>query len=109
MLGIIFPLIITYFIYKNAKENGRNAVLWAVINLIIFFGIQITIGFAIGVFTYIGVEFWGWSNELLSRYYSLFNVLGLACAGLGSYCVFRYITRISDSQFYEPPPPPQFD
>jgi hypothetical protein len=41
ILGFIAVFIATYFIYKTAKDTGRNAVGWAFLTFAVGSGIQI--------------------------------------------------------------------
>lgn len=104
MLGIIVPIIVTIYVYKQAKETGRNPILWSFINLAVFFGIQILLGFAIGL----GMAISG-AEESITQYTLPINLVCLVVAGVGSYFVVRHVTRIPDEMFQElPPPPPKF-
>lgn len=111
MLGLLIPILITIYVYRQAKETGRNAVLWAIINLAVIIGIQIFIGLSLGIAIGIGSEFLGWDEGLLEKWsfaISLFaTIISLICS---YFFVVRTVTRIPDEQFnvQSPPPPPQF-
>lgn len=110
MLGLLLPIFITIYVYKQAKENGRNPILWSIINIAVIFGTQILIGLAIGIGIALGIGFLGWSEDTFEKWTLLIN-LGAVVASLGaSYLVVRYVTRVPDEQFNQaPPPPPRFN
>lgn len=109
MLGIIVPILFTYYVYRNAKENGRNAVLWTFINICVIFGIQIAVGAAV-VITLALIYGWSDFDDPFNGWSPLINFLGLGLSLLGSYFVYRHVTRVPESLFNEPPPPPpKFD
>lgn len=107
MLGLIIPFIVTYIVYRNANENGRNGAVWALINFVATFGIQIVFGLALGIFW---VLILGWSPESLQNWSLLLNTLGVGLSLFVSYLIFRHVTRVPDEAFQESPPvPPRFD
>ena len=110
MIGLavlLIPFFVSYHVYQNAKENGRNGALWALINFVATFGIQIVFGIALSV---IWLLVLGGSQKTL-EFWSLFlNFAGVALSLLVSYLIFRHVTRIPDEVFREsPPPPPKFN
>lgn len=105
MLGIIVPILVTIYVYKQAKETGRNPILWAFINLAVFYGVQILLGFSIGLIMALGGM-----EQSIEQYSLLISLICLVIAGIGSYLVVRHVTRVPDSMFQElPPPPPSFN
>lgn len=111
MLGLIIPILLTIHVYRNAKETNRNAVLWAIINLAVIFGVQIFIGIAFGITLEIGTEFLGWEEGLIEKLTFPINLVALVASLLCSYFfVVRTVTRVPDELFNtpSPPPPPQF-
>ncbi|MDQ4120504.1 MAG: hypothetical protein M3209_03555 [Acidobacteriota bacterium] len=107
MLGLIIPILLTIHVYRNAKETGRNAVLWAVINLAVIFGVQIFMGLSFGIAFGLGTEFFGWEENLVEKWTIGINLATLVVSLLCSYFfVVRAVTRIPEEQFSTPPPPP---
>ena len=110
MLGIIIPILITYYVYKNAKQNGRNAVLWAVINVVVIIAVQLLVGI-IGIAVLAATD-----NSFSADTFSSFNGVGIlinlvsvAASLIASYFIYRYVSSVpADKQFVAPPPPPQF-
>lgn len=70
MLPIIFIIIAAIFVYRTARDNGYNAVLWTIIAIVGFAGIQIAIGLFAGILMGIGIAIWGWPPTLLEDYAS---------------------------------------
>lgn len=109
MLGLailLIPFFVSYSVYKNANENGRNGAVWAIINFVATFAIQI-------VFIMASSIIWlllGLPLQSL-QFWSLFLTLaGVGLSLLVSYLIFRHVTLIPDHVFREsPPPPPEFD
>lgn len=110
MLGIIIPILITYYVYKNAKENGRNAVLWAVINVAVILTVQIGVGIIGAIFMAVALgDAFNMENPF-AGYDLLVNLIGVALSLFASYLVYRHVTRVpDDKQFTAPPPPPTFN
>lgn len=107
MLGLIIPILLTIHVYRSAKENGRNAVLWAIINLAVIFGVQIFIGLSVGIAIAIGTEFLGWEEGLFEKLSLPINLLGVVASLACSYFfVVRTVVRVPEEQFNTPPPPP---
>lgn len=109
MLGIIVPILITYYIYKNAKENGRNAVLWAVANVAVIIGVQLLFGLTAGILIEFGIQFYGWSENTLHDWYLPINIIALVLSLTASYLIYRHVTRVPEQPFISPPPPPKFN
>jgi hypothetical protein len=112
MLGFLIPILITVYVYKQAKENGRNAVLWSVINIAVIIGVQLLIGITIGIAVALGTEFLGWEEDSFEKWSIGINLLAVVASLVCSYFfVVRTVTRIPDEQFNgaPPPPPPQFN
>lgn len=113
MLGIIIPIIVSWYVYKTAKENGRNGILWAFLNFVAFFGAQLLFVVTVGVALGLGEVFLEWqegaAEAAFDQWSLLISFLGLICGGICSWLIVRHVTRIPDEQFQQlPPPPPQF-
>lgn len=104
MLGIVVPIIISIYVYRQAKETGRNAPLWAIVNFAVIFGVQIFIGLALGLILMFGA---GWSEEAIDNLSLPIGLLAFVVSLVCSYFfVVRTVTRIPDNEFNAPPPPP---
>ncbi len=111
MIDLLLPIFITIYVYKQAKENGRNAILWSAINLVVIFGVQIFLGLAIRVGEAIGIEFLGWDENLFDSYFIGFDLFFFIISLICSYFfVVRTVTLIPDEHCTPaPPPPPKFN
>ncbi len=110
MLGIVIPILITYYVYKNAKENGRNAVLWAVINIAVILTVQIAVGIIALIFMWLAAGNTFNLENPYSGYDLLVNLIGVAVSLFASYLVYRHVTRVPETVFRQsPPPPPTFN
>jgi putative flippase GtrA len=101
MLGLLVPILITIYVYKQAKETGRNPIIWSIINIAVIVGVQVLLGVALILILGLdGVE----QNTLLV------NLVAIAVSLLCSYLfVVRPVSRVSDAFIGQgPPPPPQF-
>ena len=113
MLGIIVPIIVSWYVYKTAKENGRNGILWAFINFVAFFGAQLIFGLAVGVALGLGIALQGWDESVFEQVFQQWNILislvGFAVGAICSWLIVRHVTRVPDEKFYpQPPAPPTF-
>jgi hypothetical protein len=109
MIAIIFLIIATIFVYRTARDNGYNAILWAVITVITFLGVQLAVGFLIGIIFGLGMAAFGWSETSLTNNAFVFNLIALA-ASIGSVMlILRHVNKIPDDEPANVPPPPKFD
>lgn len=106
---MLLAILAFWWGYKKAKASGRNAALWSVICGGTFIGIQLVIGFGIGILLGIGIQLWGWNEKLLSDYSILISVASWIPAIVTLLLIFRYLDRVPDEPvFVAPPPPPTF-
>lgn len=103
-------IIATIFVYRTARDNGYNAVFWAVIAFITFLGVQFAVGLLVGLFIALGIAVWGWSETAFEDYAFIYNLIALA-ASIGSVMlILRHVNTIRDDEPVNiPPPPPSFD
>ncbi len=114
ILGLVAIFIITYFVYKSAKEYGRNAIGWAVITLCLGFGLQIVIPFLIVVVVAIFMSINGKSAQQVEEYAQSFSfllgtvplIISLVVIGL----ILKYVGKMPEEKtFISPPEPPTFN
>lgn len=109
MIAIIFAIVATISVFRSAKQNGYNAVLWAVITVVVFIGGQLLFGLAIGIFIGIGSQLWGWSPTLVYDYQLLIGLVALIPSVIGVLLILRHVNKVRDDGFNAaPPPPPTF-
>jgi len=117
MIGIaafVIMIVMIYQTYKTARDNGRNAGLWALASFGVGFGFQIIIPLAIGVVLGIVLVTQGMHdpNELQSRIAGTANIIGVVCIILsiaGMWIIFKHVSKVPDlPPANTPPPPPDF-
>lgn len=114
VLAFIAIFIAAYFVYKTAKDTGRNAVLWALLTIGVGFGFQIVIPLLLGIMIGIGMVLAGNSpEEIAASVDGISMVIGIIClilsfVGIGF--IMRAVSKIPDEpSFAAPPSPPKFD
>jgi len=82
-------------------------VLWTVATAVVFFVVQLAVGFGIGLFLGLGIQLWGWSPTLIEDYQFGFGLIGLIPAFILVWLIWRHVNVIRDDGVTpEPPPPP---
>jgi MFS family permease len=103
---MILAILAAWFGYKKGKDSGRNGILWAFICAATFIGTQLLTAVVIGMFLGIGVELWGWSEDIYDRYVLLINIACIVISVVSLLLVFRYLDKVPDQEVFTPPPPP---
>lgn len=103
---IAFIIIATIFIYKTANQNGYNAILWSVIAVVTFFGVQLLLGIIVGIVLAIGMLYAGWTPDSLFGLSMIINLVTLALSVGSVLLILRYVNQIRDDEFVNAPPPP---
>lgn len=109
MLGIILIIVLLYQVYKAANENGRSGALWAVIAFIGSLLLQLMIGLACGIVIGIGIEFWGWPDDLLVTMTWPLTIVTLVINVAAIWILIRFLSRVRYEDPFQPPPPPPAD
>lgn len=108
MFGLLIPILITFYVYKGAKQTGRNPVLWSFINVAVIIGVQFAIVVTAGILIGLGIAFFGWSKSSINNYNLPITVIAGVLSLLCSYLfVVRRVNRVPDEQINLAPPPPQ--
>lgn len=107
---MILAIITAILAYRKAKENGRNAVLWAIAGAGVFIGTQLLISMAIGVGLGLAQVMWDWPDTIYETYDLPVRILAIICSFLASWLLLRSIERkpVHDAGLPTPPPPPTF-
>lgn len=106
MIPIIFLIVVSVFVYRTARDNGYNAVLWTVATAVGFFVVQLIMGIAIGL----GALLLGWSPTFIQDYQLIIGLIALVPAFVLVWLIWRHVNVIRDDGVApEPPPPPTFD
>ncbi len=114
ILGFIAVFIAAYFVYKTAKDTGRNAVGWALLTLAVGIGIQIMlpilIGFVIGMAMMISGSSVADIQESIEPAAIIISLVCLALSFVGIWLIMRRVSVLpEDESFVAPPQPPTFD
>ncbi|CAN5425804.1 hypothetical protein BH10ACI2_BH10ACI2_12540 [soil metagenome] len=107
MIPIIFLIIISVFVYRTARDNGYNAVLWTVATAVGFLVMQFAVGVGIGI---VGLVL-GWPATFVEDYGLLISFVALVPAFILVWLIWRHVNVIRDDgvEPLPPPPPPTFD
>lgn len=115
ILGLIFVIVAPIFVYRNARQNGHNAVLWTLLAICIGVGFQVIIplliGFALGV---IWVNQGYTAAEIQASLETPSIILGVTSLILsigGILLIMRHVNTIRDikEDYPTPPAPPNFN
>ncbi len=109
MILIFLAALAVWFGYKKARDTGRNAILWGVFCGAAFIGAQLLVAIGIGVFIAIGIELWGWSEELYVDSALWITIASVVAGFVTLLFIFKFLDRIPEEPSdIAPPPPPTF-
>lgn len=106
---MIFALISAWLAYKKAKDTNRNAILWAIIAAVTFIGTQLLFQFGFGILLGLGIEFQGWSPEIVETYSLPITIIAVIFSFISTWLVLRYLDKMPEEETFITPPPPNFD
>jgi F0F1-type ATP synthase assembly protein I len=119
MIGIaafLFVLVAPFFVYKNAKQNGHNAVLWTIISIVAGLGVQFFIPLMIGMTIAIYWSIKGYSEDEITAAFqgpgTIIGIISLIVSIVGVLAVMKKVNTIPEEAFLTvqpPPPPPTFE
>lgn len=112
ILGLIFIVIAAVFIYRFAKQNGRNAIVWALVALVVGFGVQIVIPIIIGIAIAVIMLSSGSTKRELEQvsmsYAYIINISFMILSVLALALIMRQVAKIPEEKsFAAPPSPPE--
>jgi hypothetical protein len=114
IFGLVVIIVATYFVYKTAKEYGRNALLWAVATVSLGIGLQWILPMVMGV---VMVFIWAAQGitdpaELQERLLGpafVITIVGLFVSFIAMWVMLKLVSRLPEqSEAVVPPPPPEF-
>ncbi len=114
LLGFIAIIVFTVFIGKTAKENGRNAVLWAAACIGIGLGTQFVVPFLIVIVITIVLVATGTRPDQVEAAIGWWafgiSALCITLSLIGMFLVLRHVAQLLEDQDGgdAPPPPPTF-
>jgi cytochrome bd-type quinol oxidase subunit 2 len=118
MIGIaafLFVLAAPFFIYKNAKQNGHNAILWTIISIVAGVGVQFFIPLMIGMTIGIYWALKGYSEDEITAAVkgpaTIIGIISLIASIVGVLAIMKKVNTIPEEAFLtvQPPPPPTFE
>jgi hypothetical protein len=106
MFGFL-AILAAWFGYKKAREAGRNGWIWGALCGVTFIGLHMVARLAIGVFSLVATEVWGWGPVYWTWYLELASIIpSMAIVVL----IFRFLDKMARTDDGDaPPPPPKFD
>jgi hypothetical protein len=110
LLGLAFLFISTFFVYKTAKENGYNPILWSVLSFFTFVGVYLVLSVTIVIIIGIGIRFFRWSPNLLEQGGIMIEFFVMATSAACVMLILRHVNQLKDDEPFvgELPPPPNF-
>jgi purine-cytosine permease-like protein len=118
MIGIaafIFVLVAPFYVYKNAKQNGHNTVLWTIISIVAGIGVQIVIPMIVGITIAIYWTLKGYSDDEIDIAIQgpgrIVGIVSMIASVAGVVFVMKKVNTIPEEAFLtvQPPPPPTFE
>lgn len=108
LLTIAFLVVSTIFVYRTAKDNGYNAILWTFISVAVFIGVQIFIGLTYAIV----LAVLNWGHPIPAENYSgistIVNFISIAAGVAGVLLILRHVNTLKDDETIDLPPPPTF-
>jgi hypothetical protein len=114
ILIFVFIIITPFFVYRSAKQSGRNAILWALLTLAAGIGLQIIVPILFGIIYAVILTVSGSSaREVQESIQSIGSIVGIFCLFISIISIFlimRHVGKIPDEKpFISPPTPPTFN
>jgi hypothetical protein len=111
IFGLIFIIVAPFIIYKNAKQNGHNAIFWTLLGVAAGLGVQIVIPLVFGfVYAIVKVAQGSSEDEIQKAIEGPSLIIGIACLILSVVGVLLIMSRVNriheEKSFINPPPPP---
>lgn len=121
ILGLVAVIVATYHVYKTARDNERNGVLWAFLTVVVGLGAQwvlpiiatmvLAISYAMSPPTSRNPYAANQQMEELESFAFIFGIAGLVVSFIGLWLIMRFVSRIPEEgpgSSAPPPPPPTF-
>lgn len=108
MLQIVFIIVVAVYIFRTARQYDRNPYLWTAAAVVAFFGIQVLLGFFIGVVLIIGAASMGWSETIVEENTFLIGIVCSIPAFVVVWFISKQVSVVKDDPVQFQPPPPDF-
>jgi NhaP-type Na+/H+ or K+/H+ antiporter len=112
ILGLIFAVAAPFLVYRAAKQNGHNALLWTLFAFAAGLGLQIVVPLLIGVI--LGIVLISSDDTEQAAHNAILGlaeVVGIVCLFLrfaGVLLIMRHVNKVSEEKpFVLPPQPPR--
>ncbi|MGI9034528.1 MAG: hypothetical protein ACR2GD_00685 [Pyrinomonadaceae bacterium] len=114
IIGLVVIIVAPFFIYRNAKQNGHNPILWAALAFGAGIGLQIILPLLIGIVWGIVMALKGKPPAVIQQsiqgYAAIIGVISLALSVGGVLLIMRRVNSIRDTEEVNlPPAPPNFN
>lgn len=110
ILGLVLVVVSTILIYRSAKQNGHNAILWTAISALAGVGLQLIIPIIAGIIiAAFGISAGKSLAQIQDEMIGPGIVIGIICLILNIVVVILIIKKISliaEEKPVTPPPPP---
>lgn len=109
VFGLILLIVITVFVYRTAKDYGKNAGLWALITFGIGFIVQIVLPIIFIVVLAIILMMRGMSQQQVNDSIPSFliTVVFLILSLVAGFLILRKVAQMPEEEPFMPPPSPE--
>ena len=101
MLGIIFIIVAAIFVYRTARNNGHNPVIWTIAAVAGYFLIQFAVAVVAGLYIGIGIEAWGWPADTYEKFGMVIGLIAIVPSVAFVLFILRSVNRVAEGS---PPP-----
>lgn len=113
ILGLIAVFIAAYFVYKSARDTGRNAVGWSLLTVATGIGLQIILPIIIIFIIAVVMTVMGKPlkdvDDLPFGTAMIVSIIGWAASIAGIWLIIQRVSLIRDDEPLAAPPPPTFN
>lgn len=115
IIGLIYVIVAPFFVYRNAKQNGHNAIFWTLLAVAVGVGLQLIIPLLIGIVLGVVWVIQGYSAEEIQQSMQtpslIFGVIALVLSVVGVQLIMRRVNTVRDIEpaYPQPPQPPNFN
>lgn len=115
ILAFAVLVVFSYFVFKTARDYGRNPALWTILTVGVGLGFQFILPFVVGIILAIVWLASGTPAERLQTeletHLILVGFVSLGLSFVGMFLILKYVSRLPDESPIDdtPPPPPTFE
>lgn len=108
IIQISFLIITSIHVYKTAKSNGYNAVLWTLLNVCVFLLIPVFIAIFIGLGLGLALAAGVVDASSVETLVIVTNIVTLIIGVAGVFWILKRVSRLNETEEFEAPPAPGF-